>query len=142
MLRMPRLTLPTTVLVFTMPILAADPAAAVRQSSADWRQAVIKQEKAALERLLAPDLVYAHSNGRTESKLEYIAAVTTGPSRYESFTDSDVKIRVYGTAAILEGQVEVKPAGRPAYRVRTLEVYVKNGNQWQMTAHQSARLNP
>jgi hypothetical protein len=71
-----------------------------------------------------------------------MASVTTGPSRYESFTDSDVKIRVYGAAAILEGHVEVKPAGRPGYRVRTLEVYVKNGKQWQMTAHQSARLNP
>ena len=121
---------------------AADPAAAVRESSSAWRKAAIKQDRPALERLLANDLVYAHSNGKLESKEVYIAAVTKGPSHYESFTESDTKVRVYGTAAVLEGIVEVKPPSRPAYRVRTLEVYVNNGGQWQMTAHQSARLNP
>ena len=129
-------------LALTTLMPAADDAAAVQASSNAWRQAVIKQDKNALEKLLADDLIYAHSNGRTESKSEYIAAVTKGASHYESFTDLGTKIRVYGTAAILEGNVEVKPAGRPAYRVRTLEVYVKNGSQWEMTAHQSARLNP
>lgn len=119
----------------------ADEAAAVKESSAAWRQAVIKQDKANLVRLLADEIVYAHSSGKTQSKAEYIAAVTTGPSHYEAFTETNTTVRVYGTAAVLEGQVEVKPAGRPAYRVRTLEVYVKHGSAWKMTAHQSARLS-
>lgn len=120
-------------------IWAADEAAAVKESSAAWRQAAIKQDKAALVRLLADDLVYAHSSGKTESKTEYIAAVTKGPSHYEAFTETNTMVRVYGMAAVLEGNVQVKPAGgRPAYRVRTLEVYVKNGGTWKIAAHQSA----
>lgn len=121
---------------------AADAASEVKESSASWRKAVITQNKAALEKLLANDLVYAHSSGKTESKSEYIAAVTTGPSRYESFTETNTVVRVYGKAAILEGNVEVKAPGRPAYKVRTLEVYILDGGKWKMTAHQSARLNP
>ena len=121
-------------------IWAGDEAAAVKESSAAWRQAAIKQDKAALVRLLADDLVYAHSSGKTESKTEYIAAITKGLSHYESFTETNTIVRVYGMAAVLEGHVEVKPAGRPAYRVRTLEVYVNDGGAWKMTAHQSARL--
>lgn len=121
-------------------LFAADPGDAVREASRNWRAAVIRQDGAALGRLLADDLVYAHSGGKTESKAEYIAAVTKPPSRYESFTESNTTVRVYGKAAVLEGNVVVKPAGRESYRVRTLEVYVNNGGQWQMTAHQSARL--
>ncbi len=122
---------------------AADPVDPVREASAMWRRAVIKQDEPALHRLLAADLIYSHSNGKTnQSKAEYIAAVMKGPSHYESFTDSDTTIRVYGKTAVLSGFVDVKTPGRESYRVRTLEVYVENKGVWQMTAHQSARVAP
>ena len=118
----------------------ADPAEGVRAASAGWRAAAIRQDAAALERYLADDLVYAHASGHSQNKAEYIAAVTAGPSHYESFRDSETKIAVYGKTAVLQGFVDVKPAGRESYRVRTLEVYVENRGQWQMAAHQSTRL--
>jgi ketosteroid isomerase-like protein len=121
-------------------LCAADPADAVRAASAGWRQAAIKKDEAALQRFLADDLAYSHADGHTQTKGEYIAAVLkTG--RYESFTDSDIKIQVYGRAAVLRGFVDVKTANQPAYRVHTLEVYVENNGQWQMAAHQSVRIN-
>jgi ketosteroid isomerase-like protein len=128
--------------VFVLGMLAAGPADAVRDATAAWRQAVIQQDEAALQRLLADDLMYSHANGKTQNKAEYIAAVTKGPRRYESFHDSDTTIRVYGKTAVLAGCVDVKLAGRDSYRVRTLEVYVENGGRWQMAAHQSARVSP
>jgi ketosteroid isomerase-like protein len=121
--------------------VGADAGAAVKESSKAWRAAVIAQDKAALEKWLAEDLVYAHSNGKTESKAEYIASVVTGPSRYQAFTEENTIVRVYGDVAVLEGNVEVKPVGRDAYRVRTLEVYLQRAGRWRMTAHQSARLS-
>jgi hypothetical protein len=127
-------------LVLTASLFGADPADGVREAAAGWRQAVIKQDEAALQRWLADDMLYSHSNGRTQTKAEYIAAVTKGPSHYESFQDSDTKIRVYGKAAVLSGFVDVKLVGADSYRVRTLEVYVENNGRWQMTAHQSARV--
>jgi hypothetical protein len=54
-------------------------------------------------------------------------------------TFSDLKIREYGEAAVLTAFVDVKMVGRPVFRVRTLQVYVKRGG-WQMAAHQSTRL--
>ena len=127
--------------VLAASLFAADPAEGVRQASENWRQAIIKQDKAALERVLADDLQYAHAGGKVENKAEYIAAVTKGPGRYESFSESDTRVRVYGKTGVLTGYVDVKTVGRPAYRVRTLEVYVQNGGQWQLAAKQSARIN-
>jgi hypothetical protein len=122
-------------------LFAADPSDGVRAASAGWRQAAIKKDAAGLQRFLADDLAYSHSNGHTQTKAEYIAAVIDN-GRYESFTESETKIQIYGKAAVLRGFVDVKTVNQPAYRVHTLEVYVENNGQWQMAAHQSVRINP
>jgi hypothetical protein len=119
---------------------AAESAEAVREAADGWTQSAVKQDKAGLERWLADDLQYSHANGRTQTKAEYIAAVTSGPARYEAFIFSEVKVRFYGKAAVLTGFVDVKMVGAESFRVRTLQVYVENGGHWQMAAHQSARL--
>jgi hypothetical protein len=119
---------------------AVEPTDGVKEVASGWRRAVIKQDKAALERLLADDLTYTHASGKTQDKTEYITAITTGKGTYESFTESDIKIRMYGNSAILTGFVDVKLVGREPYRVRTIEVYIERNGRWQLTAKQSARI--
>jgi len=119
---------------------AAGPADRVREASAGWRDGAIKQDKAALEKWLADDLIYLHSSGLTQSKAEYIASVTSGPSHYQSFHESGTRISLYGNAAVLTGLEDVTPAQGDPYRVRTLEVYVQNMGRWQLAAHQSTRV--
>ena len=120
--------------------LAADAVDMVRDAANGWTQAAVKQDSAALHKYLADDLQYAHAGGQTQNRDQYIAAVMTGPSHYESFTFSDVKVIVYGKVAVLTGFVDVKMPGQEAFRVRTLQVYTDNNGQWQMAAHQSTRL--
>lgn len=126
--------------LLTASLFAADSADAVKAASEGWRQAAIKKDAAGLQRFLADDLAYSHADGHTQTKAEYIAAVIRS-GHYESFTDSETKIQVYGRAAVLRGFVDVKTANQPTYRVHTLEVYVENNGQWQMAAHQSVRIN-
>jgi ketosteroid isomerase-like protein len=132
------------VLALAGSLFAGDPASeAVRATAEGWRAALIKQDKAALDRLLADDLIYTHASGKSQTKAEYIEAVTNGPSRYESFNQTDTRIRVYGDLAILSGYVDVKTPGRNSYRVRTLEIYKKNQGQWQFSEKESVRVpNP
>lgn len=127
-------------IVLCVPVFAADPAELVQEAATGWTQGAVKQDAAALQRFLADDLQYAHAGGQRQTKEQYIAAVTKGPARYESFTFSDVNVRLYGKAAVLTGFVDVKLIGRDSFRVRTLQVYVENNGQWQMAAHQSTRL--
>jgi ketosteroid isomerase-like protein len=130
----------TLLLVIASAAFAADPVDMVREAANGWTQAAVKQDSAGLRRYLAEDLQYAHAGGKTQNKDEYIAAVLTGPAHYESFTFSDVKVKIYGKAAVLTGFVDVKMTGQVAFRVRTLQVYTDNNGQWQMAAHQSTRL--
>jgi hypothetical protein len=131
---------PAFLLLLAVSALAADDPAKVREAADGWTIGAVKQDKAALERFLADDLQYAHAGGQRQNKQEYIAAVTKGPPRYETFTFSDLTIRFYGKAAVLTGFVDVKMTGQDNFRVRTLQVYVENNGQWQMAAHQSTRI--
>jgi len=118
----------------------SDPAELVREAANGWTLAAVKQDAAGLRRYIAEDLQYAHAGGKTQTRDEYIAAVITGPAHYESFTFSDVRVKLYGNVGVLTGFVDVKMAGQDAFRVRTLQVYTQNNGQWQMSAHQSTRL--
>jgi ketosteroid isomerase-like protein len=130
----------TLLFVIVSAAFAADPADLVREAANGWTQAAVKQDAAALQRYMADDLQYAHAGGQKQNKEQYIAAVTKGPAHYESFTFSDLKIMLYGKAAVLTGFVDVKMVGQEPFRVRTLQVYTENNGQWQMSAHQSTRL--
>jgi ketosteroid isomerase-like protein len=130
----------TLLFVIASAVFAADTVDMVRDAANGWTQAAVRQDSAALHKYLAEDLQYAHAGGKTQNRDEYIGAVMTGPSHYESFTFSDVKVKVYGKVAVLTGFVDVKMPGQEAFRVRTLQVYTDNNGQWQMAAHQSTRL--
>ena len=130
----------TLLLLIVSAAFAGDPADLVREAANGWTQAAVKQDVAGLQRYMADDLQYAHAGGQKQNKEQYIAAVTKGPAHYESFTFSDLKITVYGRAAVLTGYVDVKMVGQEPFRVRTLQVYTENNGQWQMSAHQSTRL--
>jgi uncharacterized protein (TIGR02246 family) len=128
------------VLLFSGIVFAAEPADAVREVAEGWYAAAVKQDRAALETLLADDLVYTHAGGQVQTKSEYIAAVMKGPPHYESMTYSDMKIRLYGKTAVLTAFADVKLTNQPAFRVRTLHVYVENNGRWQLVAHESTRV--
>src|SRR5580765_8619856 len=82
---------------------AADPADLVREAANGWTQAAVKQDATGLKRYMADDLQYAHAGGQTQTRDQYVAAVSNGPARYESFTFSDLKIKLYGKTAVLTG---------------------------------------
>ena len=120
--------------------LMADPADAVREVAEGWYQAAIKQDRDALNKFLADDLSYCHAGGKVQTKAEYITSVMTGPPHYESMTYHDMHISIYGKTAVLTAFADIKLVNAPMFRVRTLHVYVENGGQWQLVAHESTRV--
>ncbi len=129
------------VMVATTMLVAAGPEDGVKEAGAGWRQGAIKQDKALLEKYLADDLVYTHGGGQTETKAQYIANVTKGPSHYKAMEPSDTRVRIYGKTAVLWGLVDVTPGKGETYRTRTLEIYTQNAaGLWQMSQKESMRV--
>ncbi|WP_128543014.1 nuclear transport factor 2 family protein [Larkinella soli] len=96
-----------------------------------------------LEKVLAEDLVYTHSNGHQDGKQSYIQSLREGKQSYEDVNVQEQKVRVYGNTAVVSGICQVRATNNGETintRLRYTDVYVKKGRQWQMVAWQSLRL--
>ena len=116
---------------------------AVEAAEKAWVAGITKGDAAALDQVLSLDLVYTHSNGRTESKSEYVAAVTSGKTKYQSVDYDEMKVKQFGDSAFVAGKARVKllSSGNPVeMTVRVLHIWVKQNGRWQLAAHQSTRL--
>lgn len=133
-----------TATVFAAVCLAQSAEELVRQADRRWAEATIKIDIPALEQVLADELTYTHSSGRTETKAEFINATKTGTLKYEAVDPEEVRARVHGDTAILTmvAAMRVRPAGGQtnSFRARILRVYVRQKGQWRLAAHQSTRL--
>ena len=117
---------------------AASPEDAVKQAEQSFAKAIVAKDLATLEKLLGDDLSYNHSDGRHDTKATYIDNLKTGKQKYEKAEPADLSVKIYGNTAVLTGVLKVV-TDRPI-SLSILHVYVKRGSQWQLVAHQSARL--
>src|SRR5712691_7122905 len=106
-------------------------------------EAMRKGDWAALDAALADDLVYVHSTARVESKAEHIANLRAGKPHYRGIAPRERKARVIGNVGLVNGvsEMHVENAGKDnRFTIRYLAVYVKNGQNWRMTAWQSTKV--
>ena len=116
----------------------------VLQAEKDRFAAMVKGDRAALEKLLADDLTYTHTTALFESKEQFIASVTSGKIDYVSIvpSESDWKVRVSGNIAIVNGvaAINVIDTGKDnKIKVRFSTVHTNRGGSWQLQSWQATR---
>lgn len=128
------------------PRLRADeaPGAIVARFETERFAAQQKADTSALDRLLAPDLSYAHSSGKLDTKASFIDSIRTAAIHYAVIeAPEDQSIRVYDSTAVVTGhcRLTVGPPGQEQrIHLRYTDVWVKRAGAWQMVAWQSTRL--
>ena len=139
------LWLAATVCVLGTQLAAQNVEAEIRRLEDERGQAMLRRDAAALDRILADDLTYTHSSGRVDTKPDFIRSYTATDQRYVAFDRDNVRVRVYGDAAVVTGtaKVHVKSDTRDAkFEIRFVDVYVRRNGRWQMVAWQSTRIEP
>lgn len=114
----------------------------VLQSEKDRFAAMVKGDRAALEKLVADDVTYTHSTALLQNKEEFIKSVLGGTIDYVSITPSepDWKVRVNGNTAIVNGiaAVNVIDTGKDRkIKIRFTTVQTNRSGAWQLQAWQS-----
>ncbi|MCX6626322.1 MAG: nuclear transport factor 2 family protein [Candidatus Solibacter sp.] len=119
-------------------LYAADPKAGVLSAMETWKQAVLKKDAAALDRLLHADLLYSHSDGRTETKADILKALPD----MQSLTFGENSVRVYGNTALVKGTMDIvlKANLATTLKLSVLQVWLKGPKGWQLVARHSNRL--
>jgi ketosteroid isomerase-like protein len=105
--------------------------------------AMAAKDGAALDTLLADDLIYTHSSARMDTKKTLVGAMESGATVYTAIEPSEVVAQDLGDAVVLTGvaAISVNSGGNAnSFRVRFTDVYANRNGQWQMVTWQSTRL--
>ena len=107
-----------------------------------WKEAMLKKDKAALEKIFHPDLSYAHSSALVETKAQAIPHIVDGLG-WEAIDLSETTVRMQGNVAILNGKIDMhqrnKDKPTSISKLIQLTVWVKGKPGWQMIARQAVR---
>jgi ketosteroid isomerase-like protein len=109
-----------------------------------WIKAVVGRDIAALDKMLAPDLIYGHASGVVDTKQSYLDKLKSGRQVYRSLEQRKVSVRIHGDAAITHSWTHVtgvNPAGPFDDKIMMIHVWVKKGGNWQLAGHQTTRVD-
>jgi ketosteroid isomerase-like protein len=131
------------VLALSIPYLAT--AQSVEQQlkklEMQWANAGVKKDLAVIDRLLADDFITTDPEGEVFTKAEEIAFLKSGEDIVSSAELSDIKVRVYGDAAVVTYVYKAKETlkGRDVSGTsRWTDTWVKRGGSWQCAASQGS----
>ena len=122
---------------------AAADEAAVTQSIEALREGILQQDKAKLDQVCASQISYGHSDGRSETKEQFINGVMTRKQVVKSLAFPDLKLSVVGNAAIVRHiyLAESERDGKATTtRIGALQVWQKQDGTWKLLARQGFRL--
>src|SRR5688572_32159134 len=127
------------------PVMSAQsgkPEQQVLQAEKDRFAAMVKGDRAALEKLLSDDLTYTHSTALMETKEQFLKSVTSGNIDYVSIVpnEKEWKVRIEGNTAIINGlaAVNVIDTGKDRkITIRFSTVQSNRGGAWQLRTWQS-----
>jgi len=117
--------------------------AAVAQNVEILRKAQLEADRASLAQVTSDQVSYGHSDGRVETKEQFIAGVMNRKQVVKSLTFPDLKLSVAGDAAIVrhiflsESELDGKAT---TTRIGALQVWRKQGGTWKLLARQGFRL--
>src|SRR5881409_3440887 len=117
--------------------------AAVAQSVETLRKALLEGDKTRLEQVAAAQISYGHSDGRVETKEQFINGVMTRKQVVKSLAFPELKVAVVGNAAIARHIYlsESERDGKPTTtRIGALQVWQKQDGGWKLLARQGFRL--
>lgn len=121
----------------------AGPAEEVRAADTARVMATIAGDTNRLAPLLSDALSYGHSNGRAQTKEEFLEAVRSNRVRYEAYDYEETQITPVATdLALMTGTARLRATAgteRVAFRLRFLSVWRRESGSWRLLAHQSAR---
>jgi len=115
----------------------------IRKGELDRFEAMVKADAGELDKLLAPELSYTHSNAQVQDKAGFVSDIKNRTIRYLSIEPTDIKVMVLGTTAVVTGvaQVHVLQNGdEQTLKLRYTNVRINKSGQWQMVAWQATKV--
>ena len=137
-------------MVFAVSMIAQSKKTAVNDEAAlkaieeKWEVASVKGDVAALGAILADTFISISADGHMQTKAEMLAAIKSGEVKFEKSDVDELKVQVYGNAAVLMGRwtgkvIEKGEASESTERFT--DTFIKQNGQWRCVASHSSPIH-
>ncbi len=103
----------------------------------EWMKAEVKADMAFLDRFIAEDWVSTDPSGNLWTKSQFLAGLKSGEGAVLSFKLDNMKVRVYGDAAVVTGRMTAKQTlqGRDiSGQYQCTDMLINRAGRWQCVA--------
>ncbi|MBZ5598645.1 MAG: nuclear transport factor 2 family protein [Acidobacteriia bacterium] len=103
----------------------------------EWVQVYVANDAGPLQHIVADDFLGTEPDGKRVTKADLVAEIK-GPSEVASnrLNEDDVKMRFYGTTAVVNGSESWKLKNGKSGRYIWTDIFVKRNGKWQVVASQ------
>ena len=117
--------------------------AALKTLELKWDAANVKGDTATLTTIFADTFISTNAEGKMRTKAEVLAQVRSGDVKYETSKVDDMKVYLYGDAAVVNGRWAGKftEKGKPMNTTeRFTDTYIRQNGQWKCVASQGSTI--
>ncbi len=121
----------------------SDEANAVLQTERDLANAYLKSDADGIAQGVMEDYTLTNSVGKITTRANDIAEAKKNDPKYEIFENNDMKVRVYGNAAVVTGKTHTKgiSGGKPFdLQFQFTDTFIKDGGRWRLLAGHVSKL--
>jgi ketosteroid isomerase-like protein len=127
---------------------AAPPAgdkAVIRKMERDWAVLVVKRDTAAMLSMGTDNCMFIDASGYVNTLKQIVADVKSGALTFESMHIDDLKVRIYGDAAVVFGLETEKSKYKgedTSGQYRFTDTWMKRNGRWLCAASAHIRITP
>lgn len=121
---------------------AALVAALTAQSDA-WDKAIVRKDRAAIERNMSDDFRQIDGRGNVETKQSFVDGLVSPDLEIDPYTVEDFDVRLYGDVALLSGTTRMtgRYQGKPfTSHYRYIDIYVRSSGRWKIVSVQVSKI--
>src|SRR6202049_1174826 len=117
----------------------------VKNAVEELRMAWLKQDKAKIDALTAPQLSYSHSDARLEGKTKFIDGTMTRKATFQSLEWPELTVQIVGNNAVVrhlwvsESELDGKVTNT---KIGVMQIWQKQDGGWKLLARAPRRLPP
>ena len=107
-----------------------------------WANAYLSGDAEKLASILSRDYVQTNTRARVTDKEEEVSDLRKGTFRYEKFETTQMKVQLYGDAAVVTGLIAAKGTDEASGKtiegqMRMTDTFIRQGGRWQVVASQT-----
>lgn len=111
----------------------------LRKLEQEWNGAEVSKDRKFFERTLAPNFIHTGRRGMVRNKQQFMELIMEPGDGTEIISMDEVKVYVYGDAAVLNGRNTAKDRNNNVTsQWRFTDVFVRRSGRWQVVASHSS----